>query len=83
MLIDHTKAKSDYKQDSASERPLRSILKTVSWRIIGTIDTILISWFLTGKIETAFAIGSVELVTKMILYFGHERMWNLISYGKE
>ena len=83
MLLNHSKAKSTYKKDKSTERPMRSILKTISWRIVGTIDTILISWILTGQIETALAIGSVELVTKMILYFGHERIWNLIPYGKE
>lgn len=83
MLLNQTKGKSTYKKDRATERPMRSILKTISWRIVGTIDTIIISWILTGQIETALAIGSVELVTKMILYFGHERIWNLIPYGKE
>ncbi|PTX44297.1 putative membrane protein [Christiangramia gaetbulicola] len=83
MLLNHTNAKSTYKKDKITERPVRSILKTISWRIVGTIDTIIISWILTGQIETALAIGSVELVTKMILYFGHERIWNLIPYGKE
>ncbi|MBZ9728325.1 DUF2061 domain-containing protein [Salegentibacter sp. JZCK2] len=83
MILDQVKSKSTYKKDSTSEKPLRSILKTVSWRIVGTIDTIVISWVLTEEIETALAIGSVELVTKMILYFGHERLWNMISFGKE
>ncbi|MUP44372.1 DUF2061 domain-containing protein [Gramella sp. BOM4] len=83
MLLNHTNAKSTYKKDKTTERPVRSILKTISWRVVGTIDTIIISWVLTGQIETALAIGSVELVTKMILYFGHERIWNLIPYGKE
>lgn len=83
MILDQVKSKSTYKKDSTSEKPLRSILKTVSWRIVGTIDTIVISWVLTREIETALAIGSVELVTKMILYFGHERLWNKISFGKE
>ena len=83
MLLNHTKAKNTYKEDKSTERPMRSILKTISWRIVGTIDTIIISWILTGQIETALAIGSVELVTKMVLYFGHERIWNLIPYGKE
>ena len=83
MILDQVKSKSTYKKDTTSEKPLRSILKTVSWRIVGTIDTIVISWVLTGEIETALAIGSVELVTKMILYFGHERLWNMISFGKE
>ncbi|PKD15815.1 hypothetical protein APR41_11015 [Salegentibacter salinarum] len=83
MILDQAKSKTTYKKDRTSEKPLRSILKTVSWRIVGTIDTIVISWLLTGEIETALAIGSVELVTKMILYFGHERLWNMISFGKE
>ncbi|WP_298248252.1 DUF2061 domain-containing protein [uncultured Christiangramia sp.] len=83
MLLNQTKEKSTYKKDRTTERPLRSILKTISWRIVGTLDTVMIAWFLTRKIETALAIGSVELVTKMILYFGHERLWNLIPYGKD
>jgi uncharacterized membrane protein len=83
MILDQVKSKSTYKKDTTSEKPLRSILKTLSWRIVGTVDTIAISWLLTGEIETALAIGSVELVTKMILYFGHERLWNMISFGKE
>lgn len=83
MILDQVKSKTTYKKDRTTENPLRSILKTVSWRIVGTIDTIVISWVLTGEIETALAIGSVELVTKMILYFGHERLWNMISFGKE
>jgi len=83
MVLDQVKSKSTYKKDSTSEKPLRSILKTVSWRIVGTMDTIAISWFLTGEVETALAIGSIELVTKMILYFGHERLWNTISFGKQ
>ncbi|MDT0677086.1 DUF2061 domain-containing protein [Autumnicola musiva] len=83
MLLDKSKGKKSYKKDKTSERPLRSIAKTISWRIVGTMDTIAISWILTGEIETALAIGSVELVTKMILYFGHERLWNMINFGKE
>ncbi len=83
MLLNQTKTKSNYKEDKTTERPIRSILKAISWRIVGTVDTIAISWILTGQVETALAIGSVELVTKMILYFGHERIWNLINFGKE
>ncbi|MDT0689133.1 DUF2061 domain-containing protein [Salegentibacter sp. F188] len=83
MFLDQTKTKTTFKKDRTAEKPLRSIAKTVSWRIVGTMDTIAISWILTGEIETAMAIGSVELVTKMILYFGHERIWNKINFGKE
>ena len=65
-----------------SEKPLRSVLKTISWRVIGTLDTILISWIITGHITLALSIGSIELVTKMVLYFFHERIWNKIKWGK-
>ncbi|MEN3324671.1 DUF2061 domain-containing protein [Mariniflexile soesokkakense] len=74
--------KTSYKTDSAKEKPLRSIVKSISWRIIGTLDTILISWVITGELALAFSIGSVELVTKMVLYFFHERIWNNIKWGK-
>ncbi|TBW30317.1 DUF2061 domain-containing protein [Gramella sp. KN1008] len=83
MFLNQSKASQTFKQDRASEKPLRSIAKTVSWRIVGTLDTIGISWLLTGQIETALAIGSVELVTKMILYFAHERVWNMINFGRD
>lgn len=82
MILDQAKERTNYKEDITSEKPLRSIAKTVSWRIVGTLDTIGISWLLTGEVETALAIGSVELVTKMILYFGHERLWNKINFGR-
>ena len=65
-----------------SESPIRSLIKTLSWRIVGTIDTILISWAITGQIALALSIGSIELVTKMVLYFFHERIWNTIKWGK-
>lgn len=65
-----------------SERPIRSIFKAISWRVIGTLDTIFISWMLSGEIALAFSIGSLELVTKMVLYFIHERAWNQVKWGK-
>lgn len=52
-----------------------SLLKTVSWRIIGTIDTMIISYLLTGKLDVAISIGGIEVVSKMILYYLHERAW--------
>lgn len=64
------------------ERPYRSIAKAVSWRTVGTIDTILIAWLVVGKLEFAVTIGGVELFTKMALYYFHERAWNKIKFGK-
>ncbi len=61
----------------------RSIIKSISWRVVGTIDTIIISWFITGKPTLALSIGAVELITKMVLYTAHERVWENISYGRK
>lgn len=71
----------DIKSKKKSERQSRSIAKSISWRVIGTIDTIIISWIVTGNISLGLAIGSVEVVTKMILYFFHERLWSNIKWG--
>ena len=81
MLI-QTKEKTSYKTDVLDEKPLRSVVKSLSWRTIGTLDTIVISWLVTGKLDLAFSIGGIELITKMILYFFHERIWNAIQWGK-
>jgi len=65
-----------------SEKSYRSIVKSVSWRTIGTIDTIVISYIITGKATLALSIGGVEVFTKMALYFFHERAWNGINFGR-
>ncbi len=59
----------------------RHIYKTFSWRAIGTIDTILFGWVLTGNPLTGLKIGSIETFTKMVLYFGHEKLWYKINFG--
>ena len=70
------------KIDQPKETTKRSLAKTISWRIIGTLDTILISWLITGTFAFAVSIGAIELFTKMVLYFFHERIWNTIKFGK-
>jgi uncharacterized membrane protein len=57
----------------------RHIAKTISWRIIGTLDTIIISWIITDSWKWGVTIGGVEVFTKMILYFFHERVWYKFS----
>jgi len=64
------------------EKIKRSVVKTVSWRLIGTIATIVISYFITGTMALAFSIGIIEMISKMILYFFHERAWSQINWGK-
>lgn len=53
----------------------RHILKTITWRILGTLDTFLLSWLISGSISIGAAIGGFEIITKMILYYFHERIW--------
>ena len=85
MIIDSAlQMKSNRKNSNTSEEKVkRSLAKTISWRVIGTIDTILISWLITGAITLALSIGTIELISKMILYFFHERAWNKIKWGKQ
>ncbi len=64
------------------DKKSRSIGKSVSWRILATCDTILISYLITGSIAIAASIGSIEVLTKMILYYFHERAWNKFEFGR-
>lgn len=82
IIIKNGKEQTSYSKDLGSESPKRSIAKSISWRVVGTLDTIIISWLVTGTLRLAFSIGLVELVTKMVLYFFHERIWNSIKWGK-
>lgn len=59
----------------------RHVLKTFSWRGIGTVDTIVLSWIITGNPLIGLKIGGAEVITKMLLYFGHEKIWYRINYG--
>lgn len=59
----------------------RHLLKTISWRIIGTLDTIILSWIITQNPLTGLKIGAFEIITKMMLYYLHERAWYKINYG--
>jgi uncharacterized membrane protein len=66
----------------SADRPIRSLVKAFSWRVTGSIDTMLLSWFFTGDLTVAAAIGLTEVATKMVLYYLHERAWNRIPLGK-
>lgn len=63
----------------------RHIAKTITWRVVGTLDTIILSWAITGDPFIGLQIGLAEVITKMVLYFLHERIWfrfNLSKSGK-
>ncbi|MDH5414842.1 MAG: DUF2061 domain-containing protein [Flavobacteriaceae bacterium] len=61
----------------------RHIAKTFTWRFVATLDTILLSWIITGNPITGLKIGVVEVFTKMILYFFHERIWFKVNLSKD
>ena len=55
--------------------PKRHLAKAITWRITGTLDTMLIGWLITGSIELGALIGGIEVLTKTVLYYVHERVW--------
>lgn len=59
----------------------RHIIKTFTWRLVGTLDTILIGWFISGNPMIGLKIGTLEIITKMILYYTHERVWYKSNFG--
>ena len=67
---------------SRSRDTHQSVLKAVSWRILGTLDTFAISWVLTGRVEIAGSIAGLEIITKIAWYYIHERVWAAIPWGR-
>lgn len=59
----------------------RHVIKTFTWRIIGTIDTVLFGWMITGNPFEGLQIGMAETTTKLLLYFGHEKLWYRVNFG--
>jgi uncharacterized membrane protein len=60
----------------------RSLAKAVTWRIGGSIDTFVISFIWTGRLTLASSIAATELITKIVLYYFHERIWAVIQWGR-
>lgn len=59
----------------------RSLVKAASWRALGSLDTFLLGWFFTGHAGVAGAIAGTEILTKILLYYVHERAWSSIPWG--
>jgi uncharacterized membrane protein len=72
MLIDFFRSLGYWRHDPRS----KSIMKTLTWRVVASTDTLIIAWVLTGNFKVAGSIMSIEIVTKMFLYYVHERTWN-------
>ena len=65
------------------ETRLRGIVKALTYRFWQSLNTFLISWLITGKLSMAAAIVSIEVIVKIVVYFWHERIWNLIKWGRK
>ncbi len=63
------------------EDHLRSIVKAVSWRLLGTFATVGIVYIYTGEVVLAAEVGAFELFSKICIFYAHERMWARISWG--
>jgi len=81
MFLDSV-VKGKIEKQELRDSNLKSILKTISWRIVGTVDTIMISYFITGEVSLALSIGSVEVFSKIVLYYFHERAWSSVKLKK-
>jgi uncharacterized membrane protein len=79
VLINQSENNSDSKEiikvSDRADKPIKSFMKSVSWRLVGTIDTMVISYIITGKVTIAVSIGGFEVFTKTVLYYFHERLW--------
>jgi uncharacterized membrane protein len=64
------------------ESRTRSLLKAISWRVTATVTTIIIAYFITGQVDAALAIGSIEFVLKFVIYYAHERAWLKVRVGQ-
>jgi uncharacterized membrane protein len=60
----------------------RTIVKTLTWRVTASLTTFIIAWVLTGDLLIGVSIGSIEAITKIFLYYFHERIWNNIKWAK-
>lgn len=66
---------------TAHEKSWRSLVKAVSWRVTGSLDTFVLAILFTGNIKVSAAIGGAEIFTKIVLYYFHERTWSRIGAG--
>lgn len=67
--------------NTSRESHYRSLIKGISWRVLGTVDTIVLSWILSGRLSLGLKIGATEVVTKIALFYMHERAWQRVPIG--
>ena len=65
------------------ETHLRSVIKTITWRVLATLTTMSLVYIFIGDVTIALSVGGFEVVLKLLIYFGHERAWDRIKWGKK
>jgi len=65
------------------ERPIRSLLKSISWRIIATLTTTLLVFAFTQNFVISVGVGGIEFFLKIAIYYMHERIWNRVNFGRK
>jgi len=65
------------------EKPIRSLIKAISWRIVATLTTILLVFAFTGNWVLSSGVGFAELLLKIAIYYVHERIWNMLNFGRK
>jgi len=66
-----------------SENHTRSVIKTITWRVIATLTTAGLVFAFTGKFTLALEIGFFEVVLKLLFGYLHERVWSLVPWGRK
>ena len=64
------------------ETHVRSVAKAVSWRVVATLTTVLLVFVFTGNLLVSGGVGLTELLSKLLIYYVHERVWNAIGFGR-
>lgn len=67
---------------TVQDRPFRSVIKTLTWRVTGSAATFVIAWIIGGNLSIAGTIAVVQILANTILYYLHERMWNFVTWGR-
>lgn len=73
---------SKYRKHSVRETHRRTVMKSVSWRIVATLTTMCIVYIFTGEFLLSLGVGAVEVIAKIVFYYLHERAWEMVSWGK-
>ena len=76
--VKETRIRSQNYKGTMQDSKTKSLLKTLSWRLIATLITMLIAWVVVGDVSVALTVGAADVVIKMIAYYFHERAWTKI-----